>query len=737
MLFPEAFQRSDVHYAWCGPSLVVLGSDGWSGPHPLSGYYFRQTRFLKDLRLRIDQLPPYLCSLAESSPSDLELTFIHPEVTGGGGGGSGSGGADSGTGVLFRNLDLRLKYRVTPASLDVVLLITSRWQDALKLRLHWCLSADFATMDEAQFEEAPATQVDVTPVPSGVRFRNTDRGLHFETVATGSGAGWRYADGELGAVVTVQRQQPIELRLRIQALDEADPIDEPGSERRVARLRDWLASRMELHAQAEPPFVEYAERAAVDLGSLALLEGPESEWLTPAAGVPLYQSLWARDALTTSWQAGLLDRGAMLEDVLATLTRLQGTRDDPERDEQPGRILNQAKTDVHSRTGRSGFDRYYADVASPFMFIIGLGYHYALTGDREHLALRYDAAARVLEWAERYGDPDGHGYIEYRTRAAHGPRHQAWKDSENAVVDQHGRQIEPPIASCEIQGYCYVALQFMAVLALVTGRLGESTGYWQRASDLKTRFNRDFWMEDEGFIAFGLGPDQQPIRALTSNAAQCLATGIVDTANIPRLVRRMFEPDLFSGWGIRTLSTANPAYNPLDYHLGSVWPVENATIIFGLRRYGLDDRALELIRALYDLARLWPQGRTPECVGGHARDELAHPGVYPRANRPQTWNQSVWPLMVQCLLGLVPYAPLKLLMVDPILPPWLPELTMKQLRIGDATVALHFERDSQGRSHYDIVDQEGPLRIVRQPWLESFSADSWERMAALVETAAH
>ncbi|HEX2167629.1 MAG TPA: glycogen debranching N-terminal domain-containing protein, partial [Longimicrobiales bacterium] len=704
--------------------------------HSLSGYYFRQTRFLKDLVLTIDHLSPHVCSFAESTPSDLELTFIHPEVTGGGGGGSGSGGTDAGNGLLYRNLDLRLKHHVRPASVETLLIITSRWQDDVRLRLHWSLTADFATMDEAQFGAAPATAVEITTAASGVRFRNDDRGLHFETVVTGSGADWQYEHGRLGAVVTLRRQQELELRLRIDALDAADPIDDTGSQERESRLEAWLASRTQLHSAAEPPFVQYAERGAIDIGSLALLEGARTEWLTPAAGVPLYQSLWARDALTASWQAGLLDRGEMLQDVLTTLTRLQGARDDPQRDEQPGRILNQAKTDVHSRTGRSGFDRYYADVASPFMFIIGLGYHYALTGDRKHLDSRYDAAARALEWAEHYGDR-GHGYIAYQTRAPHGPRHQGWKDSENAVVDEGGRQIEPPIASCEIQGYWYVALQFMAVLALVRGRWKESTLYWRRATDLKTRFNRDFWMDDEGFIAFGLGPGQQPIRALTSNAGQCLATGIVDPLNIPRLVRRLFEPDLFSGWGIRTLSAGNPAYNPLDYHLGSVWPVENATIIFGLRRYGLDDRVLQLVRAVYDLARLWPQGRTPECVGGYGRDELAHPGAYPRANRPQTWNQSVWPLMVQCLLGLVPYAPLNLLMVDPILPPWLPELSIKRLRVGDATVAMRFRRDADGRSHYDITDQQGSLHVIRQPWLESFSADSWERMAALVQTAAH
>jgi glycogen debranching enzyme len=257
---------------------------------------------------------------------------------------------------------------------------------------------------------------------------------------------------------------------------------------------------------------------------------------------------------------------------------------------------------------------------------------------------------------------------------------------------------------------------------------------WRRAAELKERFNRDFWMEDEGFIACGLDAEKRQIRALTSNAGQCLPTGIVSHDHVPRLVRRMFEPDLFSGYGIRTLSTGNPAYNPLDYHLGSVWPVENASILFGLRRYGLEDRVTQLARGLYDLARMWPGGRTPECVGGYAREEMGHPGMYPRGNAPQGWNQSVWPMLVQSLLGMLPFAPLHLLIVDPILPPWLPELVVKHLGIGDATVSLRFWPEADGKSRYEVIEQEGQLRVLRQPWIESLSADVFDRIGGLIDT---
>jgi glycogen debranching enzyme len=198
----------------------------------------------------------------------------------------------------------------------------------------------------------------------------------------------------------------------------------------------------------------------------------------------------------------------------------------------------------------------------------------------------------------------------------------------------------------------------------------------------------------------------------------------------------MFDPDLFSGWGIRTLSTKNPAYNPLDYHLGSVWLVENATIVFGLRRFGFDERALQLTKALYDLALQWPGMRVPECVGGYSRDEFRHPGAYPRANAPQMWNQSAWMLILQTLLGLQPLAPMDTLAVDPVLPEWLPDVTLHGLRIGGAVVSLRFRREESGSVSVEVLRKEGTLRIVRQPSPNSLRATLRDRLFALVRRPA-
>jgi glycogen debranching enzyme len=277
----------------------------------------------------------------------------------------------------------------------------------------------------------------------------------------------------------------------------------------------------------------------------------------------------------------------------------------------------------------------------------------------------------------------------------------------------------------------------MSALSWVRGERDSAKALWQEANDLKARFNRDWWMEDEGFFALALDPEKRQVRALTSNVGQCIATGIIDGEHLPRVVDRMFEPDLFSGWGVRTLSTTDRSYNPVDYHLGSVWAVENASTVFGLARFGFRDRAAELSEGLFALARLYPDYRIPETVGGYARSDRPFPGAYPRSNTPQLWNASVFPMLLQSVLGLQPLAPLQLLVVDPHLPEWLPDVTIRRLKVGNAVATVRFWRDGHGDSHARILNKRGTLRLVRQPPIESLTDGIPERFGALVDTFVH
>jgi glycogen debranching enzyme len=277
----------------------------------------------------------------------------------------------------------------------------------------------------------------------------------------------------------------------------------------------------------------------------------------------------------------------------------------------------------------------------------------------------------------------------------------------------------------------------MAVLSWIMGARGDAAAHWNDAADLKRRFNRDWWVEEEHCVGLAMDPEKRLVRAVTSNAGHCLATGIVDDEHLPPLVGRLFSPDMFSGWGIRTLSTQHVSYNPISYHLGSVWAVENATIVFGLRRFGFDARANDLTRALFDLASLYVDYRIPETVGGYARTETPFPGAYPRSNTPQLWNASGFALLVHSLLGLQPVAPLELLVVDPVLPSWLPEIVLRGLRIGRATATIRFWRDDRGASHAEVLHRRGTLRVVRQPPPESLSVSKRDRFVALADGMIH
>jgi glycogen debranching enzyme len=261
----------------------------------------------------------------------------------------------------------------------------------------------------------------------------------------------------------------------------------------------------------------------------------------------------------------------------------------------------------------------------------------------------------------------------------------------------------------------------------------DGAAYAKSAALLKQRFNRDWWLDEEQFFALALDPHKRQVRAVTSNVGHCVACGIIDDEHLPAVVGRMFAPDLFSGWGIRTLSSAHAFYNPVSYHRGTVWAVEQGTIVFGLRRFGFDARALDLAGAMFDLAQLYPEYRIPECVGGDARGDYPTPGAYPRANTPQLWNATIVPLLVQTMLGLLPIGAAETLLIDPALPAWAPEIVVRGLRVGGATISLRCWRD-EDRSKWEVLDKRGTLHVVRQPAPESLSAGVGDRAGALIET---
>jgi len=735
----QALIRPGQLYAWAGGSLLITDARGRCGENlPLSGYYFREARYLSRCGLLIDGEPPWLCEAAAISPVDLSFIYTYPEVANYGGGGSGQSGDDvprNAAGIAQRALEIQLTYEIAHGRLAVHAGVTNRSREVVRCEIAWELDADFADIQEAQAaRREQSAAVSIHGTPREIVFRYGHARLPFQArVQFATDVEWQDTARRAARRVALEPGEQTFLELAVHPFDGAADPAESESERED-HVEQWRRSFTRPTSPRNRVFEAVVSANVRDVASFPLLDGPRAEWLALQAGVPLYPAFFGRDALTAGWQAAMIDRGQALDAALTRLRRFQSNRVDDWRDAEPGRVPYQMRTGPLALLGINPYDAYYADYASPLMFVIALANLFAWTGDRSQLDRHWDAARRILDWARDYGDKDRDGYLEYQTRSPKGTKNQGWKDSGDAIVYDDGSPVPAPISTCELQGYWYAAQQLMALLCAARGEWTDARAHFAAASDLKARFNRDWWSEREQFFALAMDPDNRLIEAPTSNVGHCLATGIIDRGRLHAVVGRMFAPDMFSGWGIRTLSAEHPFYDPLSYHRGTVWAVEQATILFGLRRFGFNARVHDLAGALFELAQLYPQYRIPECVGGYSRRERPTPGAYPQANAPQLWNASAFPLLVQSLLGIVPWAAHGLLVVDPILPVWLPDIVLHDLRVGGACVTLRFERKSDGASDFEVVQKHGPLRIVRQPPPQSVSAGIVDRLSALVES---
>jgi glycogen debranching enzyme len=496
----------------------------------------------------------------------------------------------------------------------------------------------------------------------------------------------------------------------------------PPAARRASRRFEFPGDRERTAAVSQ-----IINRAETDLGDLRLSDldhGPRA-W-TMAAGIPIYVALFGRDTLTTAWQAAVLTP-AMMRGSLQVLAELQGRETNDWRDETPGRLLHEAHTGPLETLNVNPRARYYGSVTTSGFFPLVLAQYWHWTADEAFVRSLLPHAFEALRWFDERGDLDGDGFVEYLTRSSYGVKHQGWKDSEDAIVYPDGTVAEPPIATCEEQAFVYVAKFHFAELLWRLGERRDARRLFREARRLKQRFNQAFWLPDLKFFAMALDASKRPIGSVASNPGHCLASGIVAREHVMATADRLMQADMFSGWGIRTLSSEHPAYNPYSYHRGSVWPVEQGSIALGFMRYGLHAHLERLAAAVFDAAALFEHGRLPELFGGHPCDEThPFPALYPQANAPQAWSASTVFLILQSLLGLYPYAPSKLLFLDPHLPKWLPDLVVRDLHVGEAAITLRFERTRQGHTTYRVLKKSGELHVIRQ-------ASPW----SLTETVAH
>ncbi len=373
--------------------------------------------------------------------------------------------------------------------------------------------------------------------------------------------------------------------------------------------------------------------------------------LYPYAGVPWFNTPFGRDGIITAleclWLNPSLARG-----VLSYLASTQAVDVNPEQDAEPGKILHETRKGEMAALHEMPFARYYGSVDSTPLFVVLAGAYYERTGDRGLIEAIWPNIQAALLWIERYGDYDGDGFIEYDRHSSAGLLHQGWKDSDDAIFHADGALARGPIAVCEVQAYTYAAWRAGAALAAALSLPEPAAKFASRAERLRGRFEDLFWCDELSTYALALDGDKQPCRVRSSNAGQCLFSGIAAADRAVKVGQSLLKPELFSGWGIRTVGSAEPRYNPMGYHLGSVWPHDNALIAFGMSRYGMASEATRVFTGLFDAAMYFDLHRIPELFCGFPRDEGQGPILYPVACAPQAWSAASVFLMVQACLGL-------------------------------------------------------------------------------------
>jgi glycogen debranching enzyme len=450
-------------------------------------------------------------------------------------------------------------------------------------------------------------------------------------------------------------------------------------------------------------------------GDLHLLESELHGRLFYAAGLPWFATLFGRDSILSSLQVLAYD-STVAEQTLRLLAELQGDRVDAWRDEQPGKILHELRVGELSRSGEIPHSPYYGTVDATPLFLILLGQHAQWTGDLRLFTDLEPHVARALEWIRRYGDGDGDSFVEYQSRSEHGLINQGWKDSGDAILDEHGAIATPPIALVEVQGYVYAAKLAVADLYRRTGRDDRARELLVDADDLRTKFNRQFWLADRNCYTLALDGSKRALNVIASNAGHALWSGIADPDKARLTAESLLADDMFSGWGVRTLATAEQGYNPVGYHLGTVWPHDNSLIAAGCKRYGQDGAARRIFEGILNAAMYFEHNRLPELFTGFSRAAYDEPIRYPVACHPQAWASGSIPYLLMSILGVQPDAfEQRLRIVRPSLPRSVDFLELHGLRVGSAGADLRFERAEGDTVAVRTLAVRGELDILVEP----------------------
>jgi len=664
------------------------------------GIYHADTRHLSGYRFSLNGMMPVLLLSTAELGYAMEQVMTNPTIT-----------SEEGRRIARGSIEIR-RQRVIADIVEERLRVTNFNPFPVTLSVLYDFEADFADIfDVRGYErERAGTHHEPSVGERSIHYRYTGIDerervtvIDFDTkpdALDASSAMFR---------IRLQRREAATIRIGI-ALDAHERAPTPMTRFDIVaeQYERWTAECTQVFTDNEF-FNRVITRSLHDVRML-WCEGDDGAGY-PAAGTPWFDALFGRDSCILSMQM-LAYRPELARSVLRLLARYQGSTIDLTHDEEPGKILHERRLDELSRAGELPYGPYYGSIDSTPLFLMLIAEYYAWSADLKLVKELLPAIRSAFAWMDAYGDIAGDGFLSYEKRSAKGLINQGWKDSSDAVVHENGTLAQAPITLVEAQGYAYAAGHR---LAPIMERLGESAlaaTLAARSESLRRKFGEQFWLEDKRFFAMALDGARAPVASVASNPAHCLWSGLIDSARAQPVVARLMENDVFSGWGIRTLTAGNPRFNPIGYHVGSVWPHDNSIAGMGFKMYGYEDELNEVATALFDAAAAFPYFRLPELFGGETRSAHNTPVPYPVACRPQSWAAGAFPLLTQAILGLKAEAPeRRLRVVNPKLPYWLNSVQVRGLRVGTGHVTLQYRRTG-GSTHVEVQKATGGIDVV-------------------------
>lgn len=684
ILATEASADEGTHVLKAGDTFAVLDRHGDMHPGGLGqlGLYVEGTRRLSRLELGIGRHRPLLLSSTvtdDNSASIVDLT--NPDVS----------TCDH---ILRREtLHLQRSTVVSEGALHAQIHVQNYGLEPAKLEIDLLLAADFADVFEVRGSHRAARGELATPAARGRSLRFAYRGLDDEvrtTLVTFDPAPERLTPSRATWQVEIAAGDEASLTIVVACAPSVDSTQPFAAVR--ARASEVLRERAAPLARIRTSHEQLdacLHRAAADL-AIMLHRTPSG--LYPHAGVPWFCTPFGRDGILTALELLWL-HPPVAAGVLRFLASTQAKETDAARDAEPGKILHEARDGEMAALGEIPFGRYYGSVDATPLFVYLAGAYYDRTGDRALIEALWPSLTAALGWIDGPGDADRDGFVEYARQTDRGLRQQGWKDSDDSIFDERGVLVDGPIALAEVQAYVYGAKRMAAGLAEMLGDAGHARRLREEAETLRSRFDAAFWCEDLGTFALALDGAKRPCRVRSSNAGHCLLTGIASDARARRVAATLLESDLFSGWGVRTIGTREPRFNPLSYHNGTVWPHDNAVIAAGLGRYGLTEHVVPIFEGLVEASRWMIIDRLPELFCGFGRRSGQGPTLYPVACAPQAWAAGAPYLLLASVLGLDVSAPARRVVLrSPRLPAGLDRVTIPAIAVGDATVDLDIRR---------------------------------------------